>query len=72
MIVQGQKEQKQVVIRHETKIYIKACYLPWILIVNSTNKERKCNDRFIKKANILEINKWGVLIRSGGLERNQT
>ena len=42
MIIQLKKEQRQVVIKHKVKIYIKASYFALeIGRKNSTNKERK-------------------------------
>ena len=41
MIVQGQKEQKQAVMKHKTKIYTKAWCFSSKIGLNSTNKERK-------------------------------
>ena len=41
MIIQGRKEQKQVVIKQKTKIYTAVRYFAWKLGVHSTNKEMK-------------------------------
>ena len=39
--MQGWKEQKQVVIKQKLKYMQQHSILPWKLVVNSTNKERK-------------------------------
>ena len=41
MIQEGRKEQKQVVIKHRTKMYTKTRYFAMKIGINSTNKERK-------------------------------
>ena len=37
--------------------------------MNGTNKERKGIEGFVKKVNSLKISKWGVLVKSSGLEK---
>ena len=41
MIIQGRKEQRQVVMKHKTKIHTAVRYVAMNTGVNSANKERK-------------------------------
>ena len=58
MIIQGRKEHKQ---KHKLKYIQKHA----ILVVNSTTKERKYNEGFLKKSISFQLINRGVLIRSG-------
>ena len=71
MIIQGLKEQKQAAIEHNTKILQKHAILPWKLGVNSTNKQRKWNDEFVKKSISLKLINRVALIRCRGAEKNR-
>jgi len=50
MIIQGRKEQNQVVIKRKTKIYTAVRCFAMKLDANSTNQERKRNEGFVKKS----------------------
>jgi len=64
------KQQKQV-IKPKTKIHTEVHYFALKLNLNNTNKERKYSKEFIKKLHVPQNDKWGVLIRSGGLEKTK-
>ena len=56
----------KVVTKQKTKINTEASYFALKVGLNNNNKERKHNKEFIKSFILLKINKWGVLLQSGG------
>ena len=55
----------------KTRMHTEARYFALKLDLNSTNKERKYNKEFGENFIFLKINKRGVLIKSGGLEKSR-
>jgi len=55
-----QKKQKQVAMKHKTKIHTEARHFASKLGLNGTSKERKYSKEFANYFIFLEINKRGV------------